>query len=46
MQTVDNELSALARLTFYENLVSEQVSVLSWFIFRGNVKAFPRNKEN
>ena len=54
--TVDNEMSALARLTFYENLfigqetsvrcVYQRVSVSRRVEFRENVWGFARDKES
>ena len=47
-QAVDNEVSALAMLTFYESLLIEQeLSVrIKRVQFRENARAFPRDKEN
>ena len=46
--TVDNEVSAIARLTFSENLlIGQEISVrIKQVEFRENVRAFPRDKEN
>ena len=53
---LQHTVSALARLTFYENLSigqgtsirypRQRVSVLSGLNFEKNVRAFPRDKEN
>ena len=45
---VDNEVSALARLTFYENLlIGQKISLrIKRVQFRENARAFPRDKEN